>query len=103
MLIQRYEGKCFLFHHLRNLVIHCAALPQNADDNVYGEGVVPKIEFVLVEADVVGVGVEWTLFVLNNEIGFSRANVESLCSIGRSTKKGKRDSHGYIGEKGMCI
>ena len=60
----------------------------------------PKMEFVLVEADVLGVGVEWTLAVLNNEVGFSRANVESLCSVGLSTKKGKRDTHGYIGEKG---
>ena len=76
------------------------ALWQNADDNVYGDGVVPTLEFILLEADVVGVGVEWTLVMLNNEVGFSRANVESLCSIGRSTKKGKRDSHSYIGEKG---
>ena len=70
---------------------------------MYGDGVVPKMEFVLVEADVLGVGVEWTLAVLNNEVGFSRANVESLCSVGLSTKKGKRDSHGYIGEKGMIL
>ncbi|KAI5062287.1 hypothetical protein GOP47_0022826 [Adiantum capillus-veneris] len=75
-------------------------LVQNADDNDYTEGEVPGLEFVLVEEDIAGVGVEWTLLVLNNEIGFSRANIESLCSIGRSTKQGRRD-HGYIGEKGI--
>ncbi|KAI5067966.1 hypothetical protein GOP47_0016311 [Adiantum capillus-veneris] len=75
-------------------------LVQNADDNTYAEGIVPELKFILVEADVANVGVEWTLLVLNNEVGFSQANVESLCSIGLSTKKGKRDS-GYIGEKGI--
>ncbi|MCO5549091.1 hypothetical protein L7F22_002557 [Adiantum nelumboides] len=75
-------------------------LVQNADDNEYAKGEVPGLEFVLVEEDIAGVGVEWTLLVLNNEIGFSRANIESLCSIGRSTKQGRRD-HGYIGEKGI--
>ncbi|KAH7286603.1 hypothetical protein KP509_32G014600 [Ceratopteris richardii] len=75
-------------------------LVQNADDNHYEDGKVPELQFVLVDEDLGGYGVQYTLLVLNNEIGFSRANVESLCSIGRSTKKGRRQD-GYIGEKGI--
>ncbi|KAI9079712.1 hypothetical protein K1719_038333 [Acacia pycnantha] len=41
-----------------------------------------------------------TLLILNNEKGFSPKNIESICSVGRSTKKGNRRS-GYIGEKGI--
>jgi sacsin len=39
------------------------------------------------------------LLIFNNEKGFSPKNIESICSVGRSTKKGNRSS-GYIGEKG---
>jgi sacsin len=39
------------------------------------------------------------LLIFNNEKGFSPQNIESICSVGRSTKKGNRSS-GYIGEKG---
>lgn len=92
---------CEMAHGLYQKDLHFVMeLVQNADDNEYDEGEVPELEFVLVEADLAGVGVEWTLLVLNNEIGFSRANVESLCSFGCSTKKGRRD-RGYIGEKGI--
>ncbi|KAI5080294.1 hypothetical protein GOP47_0005773 [Adiantum capillus-veneris] len=94
--VDRYVQR--LLHKFLPCLIVC--LWENADDNVYAEGVVPELEFVLVEADIAGAGVDWTLLVLNNEVGFSRANVESLCSIGRSTKKGRRES-GYIGEKGI--
>ncbi|XP_022770791.1 uncharacterized protein LOC111314054 [Durio zibethinus] len=38
--------------------------------------------------------------MFNNEKGFSSKNIESICSVGRSTKKGNR-KRGYIGEKGI--
>jgi hypothetical protein len=59
----------------------------------------PTLEFVLTSADITGIGAPATLLVFNNEVGFSRTNVDALCGIGRSTKKGKRDQ-GFIGEKG---
>ena len=66
---------------------------------MYPKGMSPKIDFILADEDVVGTGAASTLFVMNNEVGFRKENIESLCSVGRSTKKGRRDS-GYIGEKG---
>ncbi|XP_022631977.1 uncharacterized protein LOC111240708, partial [Vigna radiata var. radiata] len=41
-----------------------------------------------------------TLLIFNNEKGFSPENIESICSVGKSTKKDNRSS-GYIGEKGI--
>ena len=38
--------------------------------------------------------------VLNNEDGFKYENVESICTVGESTKK-KYKQMGYIGEKGL--
>ncbi|KAK9940392.1 hypothetical protein M0R45_017056 [Rubus argutus] len=38
--------------------------------------------------------------VFNNEKGFTARNIDSICSVGRSTKKGNR-KRGYIGEKGI--
>ncbi|KAL5558728.1 hypothetical protein UlMin_034939 [Ulmus minor] len=75
-------------------------LIQNAEDNVYDEGVEPTLEFLLTGEDVTGSGAPATLFVFNNEMGFSKKNIESLCSVGRSTKKGNTKI-GYIGEKGI--
>ncbi|THG08458.1 hypothetical protein TEA_011147 [Camellia sinensis var. sinensis] len=73
---------------------------ENAEDNEYGEGVNPSLEFVLTSRDITATGASATLLVFNNERGFSPKNVESICSIGRSTKKGHR-KRGYIGEKGV--
>ncbi|KAL7191652.1 hypothetical protein ACSBR2_023687 [Camellia fascicularis] len=75
-------------------------LIQNAEDNEYGEGVQPSLEFVITSQDITATGASATLLVFNNERGFSSKNVESICSIGRSTKKGHRKC-GYIGEKGI--
>ena len=72
---------------------------QNAEDNEYEAGVEPSLEFVVTSRDVTGVGAPATILVFNNEKGFTPRNIESICSIGRSTKKGKRKG-GYIGEKG---
>ncbi|XP_071693076.1 uncharacterized protein [Rutidosis leptorrhynchoides] len=75
-------------------------LIQNAEDNEYPEGVDPSLEFVVTSKDITNTGAPATLLVFNNEKGFSRKNVESICSVGRSTKKGLR-KRGYIGEKGI--
>ncbi|GLJ45914.1 hypothetical protein SUGI_0966750 [Cryptomeria japonica] len=75
-------------------------LIQNAEDNQYEPDVEPSLEFVVTSRDVTGVGAPATLLVFNNEKGFTPRNIESLCSVGRSTKKGKRQG-GYIGEKGI--
>ncbi|CAI9283731.1 unnamed protein product [Lactuca saligna] len=73
-------------------------LIQNAEDNEYPEGVVPSLEFVITSTDITNTGAPATLLVFNNEKGCSDKNVESICSVGRSTKKGLR-KRGYIGEK----
>lgn len=74
-------------------------LLQNAEDNQYEDSVQPTLEFALTTQDITGCGAQETLLVFNNEVGFSRQNMESICSVGRSTKKGRR-SKGFIGEKG---
>ncbi|XP_027337858.1 uncharacterized protein LOC113851547 [Abrus precatorius] len=75
-------------------------LIQNAEDNQYSEGVSPSLEFIITTKDITATGAPATLLIFNNEKGFSPKNIESICSVGRSTKKGKRSS-GYIGEKGI--
>ncbi|GLJ45923.1 hypothetical protein SUGI_0966870 [Cryptomeria japonica] len=97
-----------LHHAVRNLsaelytkdVHFLMELIQNAEDNEYEPDVEPSLEFVVTSRDVTGVGAPATLLVFNNEKGFTPRNIESLCSVGRSTKKGKRQG-GYIGEKGI--
>ena len=36
-----------------------------------------------------------------NEVGFSPRNVEALCRVGQSTKKGGENATRYVGEKGI--
>ncbi|XP_065630943.1 protein NO VEIN-like [Quercus suber] len=74
-------------------------LIQNAEDNDYLEGVDPSLEFVITSEDITNTGAPSTLLIFNNEKGFSSKNIDSICSVGRSTKKGNR-KRGYIGEKG---
>lgn len=64
-------------------------LIQNADDNSY-EQPEPAISFSVVKDNIT---------VHNNEIGFSEANVSSLCFATKSTKKLNKE--GLIGEKGI--
>ncbi|XP_026458626.1 uncharacterized protein LOC113359161 [Papaver somniferum] len=73
---------------------------QNAEDNEYPDGVKPSLEFVMTTTDITATGAPATLLVCNNEKGFSSKNIDSICSVGRSTKKGHRE-RGYIGEKGI--
>ncbi|KAB1217509.1 hypothetical protein CJ030_MR4G028390 [Morella rubra] len=75
-------------------------LIQNAEDNDYLEGVDPSLEFIITSQDITATGAQATLLIFNNEKGFSLKNIESICSVGRSTKKGNR-RRGYIGEKGI--
>ncbi|KAK9190780.1 hypothetical protein WN943_019390 [Citrus x changshan-huyou] len=75
-------------------------LIQNAEDNEYLEGVDPSLEFVITSRDITGTEAPATLLIFNNEKGFSAKNIESICDVGNSTKKGNRKS-GYIGEKGI--
>jgi len=65
-------------------------LIQNAEDNNYEDGVIPRIKFIIRKNELV---------IQNNEKGFKEKNVWALCGIGETTKKNK--SLGYIGEKGI--
>ncbi|KAL6890290.1 hypothetical protein ACP4OV_009053 [Aristida adscensionis] len=75
-------------------------LVQNAEDNDYPTEVAPSLEFLITSKDITGCGASSTLLIFNNEIGFSSKNIESICGVGKSTKKGNRHK-GYIGEKGI--
>ncbi|CAN6381348.1 unnamed protein product [Urochloa humidicola] len=75
-------------------------LIQNAEDNDYPSEAAPALEFVITSKDITRSGVTATLLVFNNENGFTPANIESICRIGKSTKRGNQ-SNGYIGEKGI--
>jgi len=66
-------------------------LIQNAEDNIYAPEVSDRFIEFTVGHDVIEVH--------NNEIGFSRRNVEALCAVGKSTKHER--TLGYIGEKGI--
>lgn len=62
----------------------------------------PSLEFVITKKDITSTGADLTLVIFNNEKGFSALNIESICRIGNSTKKG--NGHlGYIGEKGTPL
>lgn len=76
-------------------------LIQNAQDNSYHDGVFPNLKFVLLQNDPTkSDDSEGCLCVLNNEVGFSEADIKSICSAGESTKKLKK-VEGFIGEKGI--
>eukprot|EP01064_Diplonema_japonicum_P036761 TRINITY_DN8385_c0_g1_i3.p1 TRINITY_DN8385_c0_g1~~TRINITY_DN8385_c0_g1_i3.p1 ORF type:complete len:2757 (+),score=715.58 TRINITY_DN8385_c0_g1_i3:987-9257(+) len=64
-------------------------LIQNADDNKYLDGALPRLCFDVTPNAVV---------VSNNELGFSDKNIRALCDVGSSTKA---NSEGYIGMKGI--
>ena len=68
-------------------------LIQNAEDNSYSTATAdreePFLAFKLYPDKVI---------IDSNEDGFSKENIEAICSVGRSTKK---PSAGYIGEKGI--
>ncbi|MDP3977041.1 MAG: DUF3883 domain-containing protein [Pseudomonas sp.] len=65
-------------------------LVQNADDNHYASGVTPHLTLEVTPSRLV---------VVNNEVGFTEANVKAICSVGASSKSQQKS--GYIGEKGI--
>lgn len=67
-------------------------LIQNADDNSYDAKVQPSVHFEYSDK---------FLRVDCNEVGFSPRNVEALCRVGQSTKKGGDNTTRYVGEKGI--
>jgi hypothetical protein len=67
-------------------------LIQNADDNSYDPKVQPSVHFTYSNS---------CLRVDCNEVGFSPRNVEALCRVGQSTKKGGDNATRYVGEKGI--
>ncbi|GJY68966.1 hypothetical protein Tco_0471948 [Tanacetum coccineum] len=85
-----------LHHAVKNLSDELYAKHNNG----YPEGVDPSLEFVNTSKDITNTRVPTTLLVFNNENWFSSKNIDSVCSVGRSTKKGLHN-HGYIGEKGI--
>lgn len=86
-----------IFEHSHHYVFE---LTQNADDNNYPDHAERFLKFVLFEDDPTHTpGSHGCLCVLNDETGFEKKHVESLCDIGNSTKQGNRE--GYIGEKGI--
>lgn len=70
-------------------------LIQNADDNKY-EDPTPSMRISLDESRAIR-----TLRIECNEIGFSRANVEAICSLSESSKRQPGQERKHIGEKGM--
>jgi hypothetical protein len=96
---------CLIFKYLNlGYVIYQVVTfhSQNAEDNEYLEGVDPSLEFVITSRDITATGAPATLLIFNSEKGFSAKNIESICSVGNSTKKGNR-KRGYIGEKGIFL
>lgn len=67
-------------------------LLQNADDNSYEAGVIPRGEFTLTTTN--------EIVFFNNESGFSRANIRAICDVGASTKENESGSQS-IGKKGI--
>ncbi|XP_076882630.1 protein NO VEIN-like [Bidens hawaiensis] len=94
--------RCPLTEELHQAVKHLSAelyakdvhflteLIQNADDNEYLDGVDPSLEFVITSKDITNTGAPATLLVFNNEKGFSAKNIDSMCSVGCSTKTSLR-------------
>jgi len=73
-------------------------LIQNAEDNEY---VVtnPSLSFSLIKEDPTSSdGATGALIIENNEVGFSEANMDAICSVGSNFKQKIK---GYIGEKGI--
>ncbi|KAH8901208.1 hypothetical protein GQ53DRAFT_707485 [Thozetella sp. PMI_491] len=68
-------------------------LLQNADDNLYARanesGSAPYVSFRVYPDKII---------LECNEDGFTHANLEAICSVGKSSKTG---AQGYIGEKGI--
>lgn len=67
-------------------------LIQNADDNQFLEGETPTLAL---KCSKDGVQLHC------NEVGFTEANVNAICSAGQSSKLNREGERGFIGEKGI--
>ncbi|KUL01410.1 MAG: Uncharacterized protein XE11_2137 [Methanomicrobiales archaeon 53_19] len=107
---RKFKGSKFLRNGYYNLIKVFAAelyskdthfifeLIQNAEDNTY-TAVEPSFSFQLVKSDPTDTpGSDGALVIHNNEVGFSRKNVDAICDVHQSTKT---KVQGYIGEKGI--
>jgi hypothetical protein len=65
---------------------------QNVDDNTYTASVRPTLDITLTKG---------ILRIDCNELGFNRKNVESLCSIGQSSKNHGHQKNMSIGQKSI--
>lgn len=63
-------------------------LIQNADDNIYANGILPSFDLFVNSSVVV---------TSNNEVGFAPQNVLAICNVSKSTKVGSAS----IGRKGI--
>lgn len=64
---------------------------QNAEDNRYNRSVIPSIDFLITSDKIL---------IQNNEIGFTKEDIQSLSDIGKSHKEKSEERHD-IGEKGI--
>ncbi|KAL4566690.1 hypothetical protein LXL04_030811 [Taraxacum kok-saghyz] len=82
-------------------------LIQNAEDNEYPVDVDPSLEFVITSKDITNIGAPATLLVFNNDNGFSKENIESICGVGPSTRPCEKDTtittQAYIFSNGYQI
>eukprot|EP00434_Breviolum_minutum_P033869 symbB.v1.2.029964.t1/scaffold3327.1/size60211/3 len=69
-------------------------LLQNADDNTYEDGLLPRMDLVLRSRPKDGVPY---FFAANNEVGLSEVDVRALCDISRSSKTQAGGTTGYKG------
>ncbi|KIN03398.1 hypothetical protein OIDMADRAFT_117507 [Oidiodendron maius Zn] len=67
-------------------------LLQNADDNLYEASTTPTVRITYRNG---------TFRIDTNEIGFCKADVEAICSLGHSSKPGSQSEARRIGEKGI--
>lgn len=75
-------------------------LLQNADDNSYQIDY-PSVSFKLVQIDPTSSqGSHGALIIENNETGFSKDDVDSICRVGNSLKR-TYNNNAFIGEKGI--
>ena len=74
-------------------------LIQNADDNKYPKKVLPSLKISVLKLDYTNkTDSNLLLEVENNEVGFNKADVRSICQLGNSTKVNNFET---TGEKGI--
>ena len=72
-------------------------LIQNADDARFAPSVEPELELSLVADGVGGAPAASWFFAASNEAGFTRADVQGVCDLNKSTKRLRDDATGHKG------